>query len=316
MIFPENRYTFSQKKQPKNRNNLFIVIGVIAIIGIALFFIFWKNPRKMNIISSEINPIENIYLLWDQQSYSEIITLTEGLLEKNPMNPQALVFNGFSNFYEGSGKYTLEEKIQYIDKAVTSLRKAMLLKTPPYEKGINYILGKSYYHKGRFYTDLCIKYLEKAVTEGEHGEDIFEYIGLAYSDLENYEKSAEYFIQAAEIRPSDLLYITLSQTYIKLGDNIKAEEYLIRTINRTKDKDLEEKSRFLLAGIYKDRKEYIKAEEQYLRILSFNENSADSHYYLGEIYDTMQDNVKARAEWRMSLKIDPSHYGAKLKLYN
>jgi len=317
MIFPENRYKFSQNRVPNKKRTIFIiVIPAAVILAAVIFFLFFNNSRKVNLISKEISPADSIYELWEQQSYSEIISITEELLDKNPMDPQALIFNGFSNFYEGAEKFTLEEKIQYIDRAVISLRKAMLLKDPPYEEGIHYILGKAYYHKGRFYTDLCIDYLEKALEDGYKGEDTFEYLGLAYSDLEKYEKSAEYFNTAAEIRPSDLLFITLAQTYFNLGDNIKAEEYLIRTINRTKDENLEEKSRFLLADIYKDRKEYIKAEDQYKRILAINEKSADAHYYLGEIYDTMQDNVKARAEWRMSLKIDPSHYGAKLKLYN
>jgi hypothetical protein len=33
------------------------------------------------------------------------------------------------------------------------------------------------------------------------------------------------------------------------------------------------------------------------------------------VYTKMNDPVKARAEWRNALIIDPSHYGAKLRYY-
>jgi Tfp pilus assembly protein PilF len=43
--------------------------------------------------------------------------------------------------------------------------------------------------------------------------------------------------------------------------------------------------------------------------------SADAHFFLGEVYAKMNDPVKARAEWRNALIIDPSHYGARLRYY-
>jgi Tfp pilus assembly protein PilF len=64
-----------------------------------------------------------------------------------------------------------------------------------------------------------------------------------------------------------------------------------------------------------DRKEYFKAEAEYLAVLARDPNSAEAHFYLGEIYAGLNDKVKARAEWRKTLLIDPSHYGAKLRYY-
>lgn len=319
MIYPENRFKFSAKQKRNRRGLLFISLLVIIVVAAGIFiplFVVNRDRGINKIVAKEINPRERIHDLWEQQSYQEVITETQKILEKKPMDAYALIFCGFSNFYTGVEKYSLEQKLPYIDEAIRCLRKADIVSDNLYPGEIKYILGKAYYHKGKYYLDLSIQYLEEAIASEYLAEDTYEYLGLAYSELENYNSAIEYFTKAAETNSKDLLYITLAQTYFKVGDMKKAEEYLIRTINRTREQQLEEKSRFLLGRIYLEKKEYIKAEDQYRKILEKNDNSADAHYYLGEIYDTMQDKVKARAEWRMALKIDPSHYGARLKIYN
>jgi tetratricopeptide (TPR) repeat protein len=109
--------------------------------------------------------------------------------------------------------------------------------------------------------------------------------------------------------------LTLAQTYYKLSRIPEAEEYLIRTINRTEDVSIEEKSRFLLGQIYIDKEDYLKAENQYNMILEKDPRSADAHFQLGEIYAELGDSIRARSEWRKALQIDPSHYGARLRYY-
>jgi len=318
MIYPENRFTFSSQRRKSRRGLYIIIVLVIAAAAAVTVTLLLVNRDKgiQKIAVKEINPREKIIELWEQQSYPEIIEVTRQILEKKPMDAYALIFCGFSNFYTGVEKYSLEQKLPYIDEAIRCLRKADIVSENLYNGEIKYILGKAYYHKGKYYLDLSINYLEESIGEDYLAEDTYEYLGLAYSELEKYHEAIEYFTKAAETNSKDLLYITLAQTYFKVGDMKKAEEYLIRTINRTNEQQLEEKSRFLLGRIYLEKDEYIKAEDQYRKILEKNDNSADAHYYLGEIYDTMQDKVKARAEWRMALKIDPSHYGARLKIYN
>jgi len=198
------------------------------------------------------------------------------------------------------------------------LRKALLQKSNALTPSIYYVLGKAYYFKGKFYLDLAIKYLNKSVEDGYSGEDTYEYLGLSYSDLGEYDKAAGYFQKAIAQRPSGLLLFILAQTYYKAGNNKSAEEYLLRAVNTargTKDTSVEEQARFLLGKIFTDQKAFFKAEDQYKQILDVDPKSADAHYYLGDIYSLMNENVKARAEWREALRIDPSHWGARLKLY-
>ena len=317
MKYPENRFKFSSQRRQSRKGLVVAIIVIAAAAAITIPLVFIQRDRGISrIVTKEINPRERIYELWEQQSYLELIEFTEDILTKKPLDPYALVFCGFANFYTGVEKYSLEQKLPYIDSAIQCLRKAGIVRDDLYAGEIQYILGKAYYHKGKYYLDLSVRYLEEAVAADYIAPDSYEYLGLAYSELEKYDTAIDYFTKAAETNSKDLLYITLAQTHFKVGDMTKAEEYLIRTINRTKEQDLEEKSRFLLGRIYFEKKEYIKAEDQYRKILEINDKSADAHYYLGEIYDTMQDTVKARAEWRMALKIDPSHYGARLKIYN
>ncbi|MBI9100830.1 MAG: tetratricopeptide repeat protein [Spirochaetales bacterium] len=253
--------------------------------------------------------------IWERKNYQEVNTLCEEILSVHPLNYEALIFNGFSYFYRGIGQFSLEERLPFIDAAIVNLRKALTLHEDNLNGKLNYILGKAYYQKGKFYSDLSLKYLEESIDSGYIGEDTYEYLGLVYSSLSDYEASAENYIKALEVNPSDTLYLALAQTYYQMNDLVKAEEYSIWSLNSTRDFTVEEKSRFLLGKIYTDREEYLKAEEQYLKILENNSNSADVRYYLGEIYDALGNSTKARFEWRKALEIDPYHYGARLKLY-
>jgi tetratricopeptide (TPR) repeat protein len=253
--------------------------------------------------------------LWESHQYSELISHTDNLLLKDSTDFNALVFNGFANFYEGLSHFSLEERIPYIDRAVISLRKALVFNSKDFNAEIYYVLGKTYYHKGHFYTDLAVDYLEKSIAGNFLGEDTYEYLGLLYSAVGRKDKSAESYEKAVESNPSDLLYLALAQVYLEINEDIKAEEYLLRTSNKTTDKELEEKSYFLLSEIYEKRNDVFKMEDMLNKVLQVNSRSADAYYKLGEIYEKNGDNIKARSEWRKALRIDPEHYGARLKLF-
>lgn len=315
MLIPENRYRSAYRRYQKNTGKgkiILIALCVLAAASVA-FFLFRKTIFVAK--EPETNPLTIINEYWKSQKYAEIITSCESYLSDHPMDAYVLAVNGFAQFYEGIAQYSLEDRLGYFDKAVYLLRKAELIDSRPFVGEIKYILGKAYYHKGKFYKDEAVRFLEASLAADYRGEDSYEYLALAYSDLEMPERSLDYFLKAAETNPSDLLFLTIGQNYYKVGKTTEAEEYLLRTINRTKDAALEEKSRFLLGKIYLEKKEVLKAEAQYKQIIELNPESADAHYYIGEIFESMNDTIKARAEWRKTLQIDPSHYGARLKYY-
>lgn len=317
MVLPEHRYNFSAKKYKRSSpgKKIIIILAVLAAAaGVILIFILPKNKGDVN--THKLSEIEAMYEYWNVKKYDNVISTGESVLAETPLNSQAMALAGFSFFYKALGEYSMENKLALIDNSITYLRKLKVIGNNPYPGETEYILGKAYFHKGKYYVDQSIDHMQAALEGGYTADDIFEYLGLAYSEAGLYEEALDYFLQAADVKDSPLLYLTIAQTYYKLNDRKKAEEFLQRTINSTKDLALEERCRYLLAQIYIDSNNSMKAVEQYNKILEKNPQAADAHFQLGVIYDSMNDTVKARAEWRKTLQIDPSHYGARYHYYD
>ena len=312
MILPEGRNQFKSKKRNKAiRPRIFMIFGAVIVVSILI----WQWSNITSLFVNEPPPIERIVTLWDEQRYEEINQICEELLKENPLHIQALLYNGFSYFYRGVNQFSFEEKIAFFDKTIANLRKAVVLEIGEMRGRSLYVLGKAYYYKGKFYADLTIEYLEEAEFYGYVGEDSYEYLGLAYTALGNYRRSAESFLKAVAQAPTDTRYLALAQAYFNQGLIDRSEEYLQRTLNKTEDLAVEEKTRFLLAKIYFETAQFAKSEDQYRRILEKDPNSADAYFFLGEIYLKYNKETEARYYWRQAHKIDASHYGARLRLF-
>ena len=315
MFISDKRSSFSLERRRKQSIKRIILIFLIIIIVAAGIYFFNKNKDSFKKIVNKPSKNEIIIDLWENQKYIELINYCDSLLENNPASADILMFRGFASFYEGNSKINYEDKLSYIDESVFFLRKALIFNSEKMKPQINYVLGRSYYHKGKYYADLSVKYLEKSIAEEYIGKDSYEYLALAYSELGNKEKSAYFFELAAENNPSDILFSLLAQIYIELGSLDLAEDYLIRSNNLTSNQQIEEKNLFLLGHIYEGKNDMTKAEDCYNRIIRKNTKAADAYYRLGLIYELAGDKIKARAEWRKALRVDPQHYGARLKLF-
>lgn len=323
MILPESRYQSSYKprKQDRKPKLALLIFAVVLLLGLiaGLFFLLAPNGESETeeeaIALSPSLESGDPQVLWKQAEYDQVIQWAEQTLEQDPFDVEGLIYHGMASFYHGIGQFTQEEQIPYFDQCITSLRRALVFEEIPLRPQVYYVLGKAYYHKGRYYSDLALHYLHASMDAGYEGEDSLEYLGLAYGEIEKYSDSLHYFVQAVEKRPSDILYLTIGQTYDKMDLDSEAESYLLRAISSTDELDIEQESRFLLGKIYMDQREFDQAETQYRKILEKDKRSADAYYYLGEIFEEQEHTVKARAEWRRCLEIDPSHYGALTKLY-
>lgn len=315
MILPDSRFGFGART-PRRRGPSRLILLLLAFVALATFLVIWQRQRIFGGNERNLESVETIEQLWSNRRYEEINGLCEAILREEPMNLKALIYNGFAYFYRGTGQYSFEDKILFLDESIRNLRKAQLHDPKPQAGMIHYVLGKAYHFKGKYYADLTINNLLDAERLGYIGDDSYEYLGLAYSGLAEYEKSAESFLRAVGQSPTDMRYLALAQAYLNNGKADEAEEFLIRTLNKTQDVTVEQKARFLLGKIFLDSDQLPKAEDQFLKILEKEENSADAHYYLGEILLRYNKPIEARAEWRNALKIDPSHYGARLRVYN
>jgi len=289
-----------------------IGLGVLIVASLGISWGVSVLSHRVTVGPSQVNVLE----LWNNGSYDEILANGKEELARLPLDPGTLVFSGFAAFHKGVAEVSVEKKLPLINQSIVSLRKALLLPNVPLQPEIHYILGKAYFHKGKFYADLAIEHLLKAREMGYSASDMNEYLGLAYSLVARFSEASEFFLKAVEKAPSDLLLWTLGQTYFQMQRYDDAVRYLELSIDKTKDRALEQRCRFLLGEIFTKTKQYPLAQAEYETILDKNANSADAHFYLGEIALAQGNKEGARAEWRRAFKIDPLHFNANQRLFN
>ena len=287
-----------------------IFIAIAIVIGLLFFFIGLQNRTVHLPFADEGVSYSE---MWEKKQYAQIIEYGGTVLEKNPMDRNALIFVGYSYFFQGISILDMEERNSCMEKAVVLLRRALLTEGKE-NADVMYVLGKAYYHMGFYYCDLAVKYLDAALKKGCDSKDIYEYLGLAYSKLDMSDHAVENFEKSLEVNPSDILILTLAQEYIKAGNMEKAGYYLDKA-GSGDNAVLKEKSLLLKGQRYLGLKEYDKALECFSRVLEINPGSADAYYYTGEVYEARGDLQKARAQWRKAYNLNPEHYKSKLKLF-
>ncbi len=113
---------------------------------------------------------------------------------------------------------------------------------------------------------------------------------------------------------SDLRLLTIAQSYIGLGEYESARAYLVQCIENSKDEDVALKARLLLGSAYLELGDTEAAISQFTMVNEISGGNADAHYQLGEMYAARGDMVKARAEWRDAVGINPLHASARERL--
>lgn len=289
-----------------------LLVVAIATLATSIYGVTIVLNRQVTAGPSQVNILE----LWNNGSYDEILANGREELKQSPLDSGTLVFSGFAAFHKGVAEISVEKKLPLINQSIILLRKALLLSDVPLQPQIHYILGKAYFHKGKFYSDLAIAHLTKAVELGYTAPDTNEYLGLSYSLVGRFPEAAHYFLKAVEKSPSDLLLWTLGQTYFQMQKYDEAIAKLRESISRTRDRALEQRCRFLLGEIFTKTKQYEAAQQEYMVILDKNPNSADAHFYLGELALLQGNKDAARTEWRRAFKIDPLHFNANQRLFN
>ena len=154
---------------------------------------------------------------------------------------------------------------------------------------------------------MVIYYLLKAKKDGYKADDIPELLGLSYASLGMTMESISAFTEALLVRESDILLLSIAEQYHAVGQDNAAEQYLFRISQNCKDEQIILKSHLLMGNIALQRENFEDAEKEFNFILEKNENSADALYGLGVIYESQGDMVKARSEWRKTLRIQNNH---------
>ncbi len=310
-----NKYAYYNKKQGRKKKIALFVVIFILLSSLTVFFFTFILPKIQHRSTALENSELDIIKLWNDGRYDDVINISEKELKKHPMDTDYLMFYGMAQYYKAYYEKILEDKLPMLNEAVFALRKSLLNPSSDKIGEIYYVLGQAYYHKGKFYYDLTVEYIENSIEAGYHGSNAYEYIALAYGGLSNTEKELEYFLKAYENDQTDLILLSIGKAYLKINDLNSAKDYLLRCLNTTSDHDVEKECRFNLADIYLKRNELLKAEAHLDAIIKIDKASAEAHFQLGELYSRMNNIVKAVSEWKKTLGIDPTHYGAKRRLY-
>jgi tetratricopeptide (TPR) repeat protein len=293
---------------------VFIIVAVVALAVIGLLGVFEAFPFGLNRRDSEL------VALWSRGDYLQVIASAEETLSDRPFNAQALTYGGFAHYYHGEGLVDAEEREQHIERAVILLRKAEHLSHAPLAAERDYVLAKAYFQKGRLFVDLAAEYMERSLSEGYEASDSRSYLGLAYAQMGQPERSAGWFADAIALtndeQELDALRVKAAESLVDAGDYALAEEYLRSVMATSQDDYVRLVAANQLTGVLILNEELAEAEDLVETTLVGYPDSADAHYHLGVIYDLTDRPVEASYEWRQAVEIDPNHTDALRSLAN
>ena len=298
-----------QKYLLKRIRNITVVLLIISAVTVSVFFISKVNKGGNN-------EKRELLQVWSEGDFEQAYKISKNALLEKPVDYFFLTINGFSAYQLGISQINSYDRLQFIDECIFSLRKAMLQKEASADGRVFYVLGKAYGYKGNEYADLAVKYLEMANNLSYEAGDIPEYLGLAYAAYGDYRNSVAAFSLAfnPDKEPSDNLLLSIARSYMAMEEYDMAAVYLKRCIDTSQDTKSIVVSRFLLAENFKISGDYDSAEKQYLSIIDETGENAEVHYQLGELYSLKGDTTRARSEWRIAYRQDPSHQRARTRL--
>lgn len=311
------RNDFYAYKVKPSRKRIKKILVFFALLAGCFGLIAGIYSLSVQIAKTSQKTLSVIIELWNKKSYSDVYHHTNELLEKEPLNPYFLMYNGFASFYLSTPEYDVQKKAVYIQNTIRALRKIFTEEKFPYEAEVSYILGKAYFFSGSYYYDLSLKYFNKALDLQYNSLDIFEYRGLIQSYYKKHSESLSDYLIVLEKRGDtpELLY-AIAQCYFNLSNTDTAEEYLLKAETFAHDIFILEQIRLLLADMYLQKGETEKFFKTIENIKISNPESAEAYYREGLYYSLQGDIIRARAAWRKALNFDPMHKETRQKLAN
>jgi len=295
---------FKRKRILKN-----VFFGVLILAFLSLLPVFFLKIR-----GASRNETRELRDSFESGAFETAYEQSNQMLKKKPLDFFLLTIHGFSAYQLAIAQTNTFDTLSFVDDCIWSLRKALLSREN--DGRVFYVLGKAYYYKGAGYSDLAVNYLEKARTALYRAADIPEYLGLAYAAMRDFRSSVEAFSLAltGDASPSDILLLAIARSYLALDEAEQAKAYLIRCLEITKDSKTTAAARLVLGNTLVKTGDVQGAEKEYLKVLEENDDNAEAHYQLGELYALGGDVTRARAEWRRAIRIDPAHGPARSRL--
>lgn len=310
-----NNKNVVRKKNHFFRNLILIFLAISITSGIFFTIKYFFTSFNQNKIT--INTIKES---WEKFDYEAVYQNGKIFLQEEPFNNTVLTYYGYACFYLAVSQNDTFKAQEYLDECINKLRVAAYSANPSLLPQLYYMLGKAYFYKNNistyYYADLSIKYLTLAKEKGYQADDIAEYLGLSYASLDMTLESISAFTEALLVRESDRLLLSIAEQYFKIKEYNAAIQYLFRVLESSENIDIIDKTKILLSKIYIEQDNLDAAFTELTSLLEKNDNNADAHFYIGIIYEKQNNLVKARSEWRKTLKIQPNYQEALKKLSN
>lgn len=293
------------------RRALAYVIGFVLSVALVVFIAWGYSAYQKRTTGGDASQAMKS---WNAQNYADVYSVSSENLKRHPLSAYWLVMNGMSSYQLAVAQVNREKKIFFIDSSIDSLRKAIMIGAGAMDSRARYCLGRAYFHKGPEFADLAVSYLEQAQRAGYSAQDLAEYLGLAYASLREYRESVAAFSLALGDNPSELLLLAIARSYIELDEMEQAKAYLVRCIESSHDVLVSAQAHLLLGALLKKGGDLAGAEREYLASAEADDKNADAFFSLGELYAESGDTVRARAEWRKAIRINPNHGPARTRL--
>jgi tetratricopeptide (TPR) repeat protein len=316
-------YHFSRyyyKPRRKKGKLIFSLLLILLLGGGIVYSVFFLDVRSLYAGALDrYRILFNDYRFLEKslQSGNYNVVIQEGspYLQKRPYNARLIRYLGEA-YYQISSGLAGKEREESIDKAIRYLRKGIVLSSfNDFIAKSYYILGMSYFKKGVYYHELAAEYLKKALDAGYKDDTIFEVLGYCYYKLGVYDQAVVYLVKAKENNPKDVVRLYLAYSYNSKGEAKAAMKELEALAASSKDDAILEEAYSLMATVNIQEGNLVAARANLTKVFESNQNSANAHYWLGNIFEKEGDMLSARKEWRTALKIDPKHIGAIEKLY-
>lgn len=313
-------YNYSSFDKKKKKSKIFVYLLFFLILCFIVFsvvyFFYFHTKRSYEIKTDKIEIEKKYSELFHQKDYLTLIKEMDSELKNEPFKVNFLIYRGYSFFLLGEDEQDTEKQKMYFHRALFDLRKALSLDVPEYNvANVKFCIGKIYYYLGRDYYLFSIKYLNESLDYGNERVDLLYTLGIVYSYIGEYERAIEVFKKSLLIKKSQLTFLAIGINFMKMNDNINARYYFNQLLTFASDSKILEEANFYLGQINYEEKKYNDALNNFENVIQINENNALAFFYIGEVYYELNNSIKARANWRMTLAIDPNHIRALKRLY-
>ncbi len=294
-----------------------VLYFILAILAVVVFYIALEHGSDLfRERTKNVQRTVSISDLWEDGRYGEVSSIAEDILLEHPMDRDALLFAGYSKYFLAISRLSAEERSSDLDDSIKHMRLLLARGGTPHPERVNYLLGKAYLLKGTYWADQAIYYLKTSLDAGYLAEDSYEFLGRAYSQLEEPVQALSWYQKAAESHPTDRLLLTLGEEAFNLGRYDEAADYYRQSIKSTRDESLKKRGLSQLGQLYYDVGNYSMARGVLESLVSMEPGNQNYQFLLGETYHELGYEKEARSVWHAVTRINPKHVGALHRLYD